>query len=115
MCLPTIEDPACTGAENRCLRATRLRITMGVMRRAAGPGLVCSPSSRGWSMGRVVHTAACERADEAADRWKALQGRGGGGVGCEDETRRSGGSPGAWTLDWTLEAWRPRRDVGGGG
>jgi hypothetical protein len=36
-------------------------------------------------------------------------------VGCEDETRRSGGSPGAWTLDWTLEAWRPRRDVGGGG
>jgi hypothetical protein len=71
---------------------------MGV-RRAAGPGLVCSPSSRGWSMGRVVHTAACERADEAADRWKALQGRG-GGVGCDCvRTRRSGGSPGVWTLD----------------
>lgn len=86
MGLPTIEDPACTGAENRCLCATRLRITMGVMRRAAGPGLVCSPSSRGWSMRRVVHTAACERADEAADRWKALQGRG-GGVRCEDETK----------------------------
>lgn len=69
-------------------------------KRAAARGLVCSPPSRGWSRGRVVHSAAT--AGEAADRWKAGS-RGGGGR--ENEVVVVVGL-------WSLEAGDP---WGGGG